>query len=62
MKKNTNDIKTLALCQSVPCNELDNLKKLIVREDPFASVIDAYNYGVIQGKRMERAKKRATIA
>jgi len=62
MKKNTNDIKTLALCQNIPCNEFDNLKKLIDREDPFASVIDAYNYGVIQGKRMERAKKRATIA
>lgn len=55
--KNTNDIKTLTLCQRVPCNELDNLKILINKKDHLASVMDAYNYGVIQGKRMERAKK-----
>lgn len=57
MKKDINNIKTLTLCQNVPCNELDNLKTLINQNDPLASVMDAYNYGVIQGKRMERAKK-----
>lgn len=57
MKKDINNIKILTLCQNVPCNELDNLKTLINQNDPLASVMDAYNYGVIQGKRMERAKK-----
>ncbi|MPM10640.1 hypothetical protein SDC9_56973 [bioreactor metagenome] len=57
MKKDINNIKTLTLCQNVPCNELENLKILVYENDSLASVMDAYNYGVIQGKRMERAKK-----
>lgn len=58
MKKNINDIKTLTHFQHVPYDEVNNLNVIIDREDPLFSVIDAYNYGYIQGKRAERARRK----
>lgn len=43
--------------QMIPFDILDDIKKLLNKEELVFSMVNAVNYGIILGKRMERSKK-----
>lgn len=43
--------------QMVYLDTLDDIKKILNKESLLLSMVNAVNYGIILGKRMERSKK-----
>ena len=56
------NLNQLLANQFIPVDEMDNLGSIFKQErDIVCCVIDAFNFGVIRGKQMERSRRNRRL-